>query len=70
MVVFGFFFFGVCVCVGATCIFIMIKDAFTKVLELRQTCVKYIADFGTIAKTIPILTIPFSITVFSYAGIC
>ncbi|KAL3537695.1 hypothetical protein ACH5RR_001061, partial [Cinchona calisaya] len=47
----------------------MTIDAFSIVLALRQTCVKYIADLGALAKTNPILAITFSITMFSYAGI-
>nr|UTM92025.1 NADH dehydrogenase subunit 2 [Gastrodia dyeriana] len=47
----------------------MTIDAFAIVLALRQTRVKYIADFGALAKTNPISAITFSITMFSYAGI-
>ncbi|XP_033517540.2 NADH-ubiquinone oxidoreductase chain 2-like [Nicotiana tomentosiformis] len=47
----------------------MMIDAFAIVLALRQTRVKYIADLGTLAKTIPILAITFSITMFPFAGI-
>ncbi|EPS74676.1 hypothetical protein M569_00051, partial [Genlisea aurea] len=43
--------------------------AFAIVLALRQTRVKYIADFGALAKMNPILAITFSITMFSYIGI-
>ncbi|KAK3425218.1 hypothetical protein EUGRSUZ_F02010 [Eucalyptus grandis] len=44
-------------------------DAFAIVSALRQTCVKYIANLGALAKTNPILAITFSITMFSYARI-
>ncbi|KAI3801483.1 hypothetical protein L1987_29588 [Smallanthus sonchifolius] len=47
----------------------MTIDAFAIVSTLRQSCVKYIADLGTLAKTNPISAITFSITMFSYAGI-
>ncbi|KAI3881116.1 hypothetical protein MKX03_010129 [Papaver bracteatum] len=47
----------------------MTINAFSIVLALRKTCVKYIADLGALAKTNPILAITFSITMFSYAGI-
>ncbi|CAN4106256.1 unnamed protein product [Withania somnifera] len=47
----------------------MTIDAFTIVLALRQTRVKYIGDLGALSKTNPILAITFSITMFSYAGI-
>nr|AVI15741.1 NADH dehydrogenase subunit 2 [Nymphaea colorata] len=47
----------------------MTIDAFAIVPALRQTRVKYIADFGALAKTNPILAMTFSITMFSYAGI-
>ncbi|CBI23503.3 unnamed protein product, partial [Vitis vinifera] len=47
----------------------MTIDAFAIVLALQQTCVKYIADLGALAKTNPISAITFSITMFSYAGI-
>ncbi|KAJ8420808.1 hypothetical protein Cgig2_002572 [Carnegiea gigantea] len=47
----------------------MTIDAFAIASALRQTCVKYIADLGALAKTNPISAITFSITMFSYAGI-
>ncbi|CAI8590231.1 unnamed protein product [Vicia faba] len=48
---------------------LMTIDAFTIVLELRKTRVKYIANLGALAKTNPISAITFSITMFSYIGI-
>nr|WKK50016.1 NADH dehydrogenase subunit 2 [Melastoma dodecandrum] len=48
---------------------LMTIDAFAIVSALRQTRIKYIADFGALAKTNPISAITFSITMFSYAGI-
>ncbi|CAN6452978.1 unnamed protein product [Victoria cruziana] len=47
----------------------MTIDAFVIVPALWQTRVKYIVDFGALAKMNPILAITFSISMFSYAGI-
>ncbi|XBI09343.1 hypothetical protein VPH35_136916 [Triticum aestivum] len=46
----------------------LLIDAFAIVPALRQTRVKYIAYLGALAKTNPISTMTFSITMFSYAG--
>nr|UPI49009.1 NADH dehydrogenase subunit 2 [Balanophora laxiflora] len=48
---------------------LMTIEAFSIVIALRQPIVKYIADFGALAKVNPIWAITFSLTLFSYAGI-
>jgi NADH-ubiquinone oxidoreductase chain 2 len=47
----------------------MTINVFAIVLALCQNCFKYRTNLGALAKTIPILAITLSITMFSYAGI-
>nr|YP_009755778.1 NADH dehydrogenase subunit 2 [Gonatozygon brebissonii]QIQ23056.1 NADH dehydrogenase subunit 2 [Gonatozygon brebissonii] len=48
---------------------LMTINVFAIVLALRENRLKYISDFGALAKTNPVLALTMSITMFSYAGI-